>query len=457
TLRGQIERHRQPRPPLFEQVAVPAVGLLGAAANPDLFVNSVACASASSCVAAGDYVDSSGGLQGVLLTGSGASWTATKVPLPADANAADPNVSLSSVACASASSCVAVGSYSDSAEVGHALLLTGSGTSWTATEAPLPAGADPGAGLNSVTCPSASSCVAAGTYTDSAGDRQGLLLTGLGTSWTATGAPAPAGAAADPGTLMNWITCPSASSCVAVGSYTDSAANVQGMLLTGSGTSWTATEAPLPANAAADQSATGLDAVACSSPSSCVVAGGSYTDSAGIVQGLLLTGSGTSWTATEAPLPANARAVTNAIAVWVDAVACPAASSCVATGHYDDSAGNPQGVLLTGSGTSWTATETPLPAGATAGGLTSVTCSSPSSCVAAGGYQDSAADGHGLLLTGSGTSWTATETPLPANAGADPNAYESSVTCPSASSCVMIGQYVDSSGHQQGLLVSATG
>ena len=57
----------------------------------------------------------------------------------------------------------------------HALLVTGSGTSWTAAEAPLPANAaaDPGAGLGSVACPSASSCVAAGVYTDSSGNLAG--------------------------------------------------------------------------------------------------------------------------------------------------------------------------------------------------------------------------------------------------------------------------------------------
>jgi hypothetical protein len=60
--------------------------------------------------------------------------------------------------------------------------LTGLSTSWTAAEAPRPANAaaDPAAGLTSVACPSASSCVAAGFYTDSSGNGQGLLVTGSG-------------------------------------------------------------------------------------------------------------------------------------------------------------------------------------------------------------------------------------------------------------------------------------
>jgi hypothetical protein len=96
------------------------------------------------------------------------------------ANASDPGPFLDSVACPSASSCVAAGTYTDSSGDGQGLLLTGSGTSWTATEAPLPAGAGAGAYLGLVACPSASSCIAAGTYTDSSGNRQGLLVSGTG-------------------------------------------------------------------------------------------------------------------------------------------------------------------------------------------------------------------------------------------------------------------------------------
>ena len=432
---------------------------------------SVACPSASSCVTVGAYYDSSGNIQGVLATGSGTSWTAAQAPLPANA-AADRFAALDSVACPSASSCVAAGDYTDSSGNGQGLLVTGSGTSWTAAQAPLPANAaaDPEVGLTSVACPSASSCVAAGFYTNSSGNQPGLLVTGSGTSWTAAEAPLPANAAADSDPFFpGSVACASASSCVAAGFYTDSSGNIQGVLVTGSGTSWTAAEAPLPANAAADPAA-GLTSVACPSASSCVAAG-FYTDSSGNRQGLLVTGSGTSWTAAEAPLPANAAAdpaaglgsVACASASSCRAggfyVACASASSCVAAGFYTDSSGNRQGLLVTGSGTSWTAAEAPLPANAGPDPgvwLGSVACPSASSCVAAGGYTDSSGNGQGLLVTGSGTSWTAAEAPLPANAAADPVAGLTSVACPSASSCVTAGTYY-SSGNHQGLLVTGSG
>ena len=160
-------------------------------------------------------------------------WTAAQAPLPA--NADHTFAQLSSVACPSASACTAVGSYTGSAGW-RGLLLAKSGSSWTATQAPLPAGAaaDPYATPKSVACASASACAAVGVYQDSSDSQQGLLLTGSGSSWTAAKAPLPAGAAANPGTTLGSVACNSASaSCVAVGSYQDASGNSQGVLLTG--------------------------------------------------------------------------------------------------------------------------------------------------------------------------------------------------------------------------------
>jgi hypothetical protein len=139
----------------------------------------VSCASATICAAAGYYTDSSGNQQGLLLTWSGTSWTATKAPLPAGAS----TMAIESLSCDSALPCVVTGHYTDSSGNQQGLLLTWSGTSWTATTAPLPAGAatpNPGVDIGSVSCTSATTCIASGYYIDSSGTPQGLLLTGSG-------------------------------------------------------------------------------------------------------------------------------------------------------------------------------------------------------------------------------------------------------------------------------------
>jgi hypothetical protein len=425
----------------------------GTSSDPRPSIFYMACPSITVCVAAGSYYDSSGHAQGLLLTGSGTSWTATEAPLPAGASATL-GPTIDALACPSTTVCVAAGSYYDSSGQIQGLLLTGSGTAWTATEAPLPANAaaSPGATITSVACPSTTECVAVGGYTDTSGGGQGLLLTGAGTSWTPADAPVPANAAAGPRAYIFSVACPSTDKCAAAGEYTDSSGNNQGLLVTRTGTSWAATEASLPAGAAASPGAV-LLSVACSSATVCIAAG-SYYDSSETSQGLLLTGSGNSWTPAEAPVPANADPGNPGSTL--DSITCAAGSSCVATGSYDDSSGTLQRVLLTGSGTSWTATEAPMPAGASSDPrptIQSVACPATTRCVAVGSYYDTSDHPHGLVLTGSGATWTPVEGPLPAGAAAGAAATISSLACPSPTTCTAGGSYLDSSGNGQGMLL----
>jgi hypothetical protein len=396
-------------------------------------------------------------------TGQGAvGWTAIEGPLPANAaTATDPGGNVTGVSCVSGASCVIVGDYYAAGIVGSGELLTGSGGSWTSSDAPLPppaiiaSGPDAGGNvLASVSCPSASQCVAVGTHSDelSGGAATPELLTGTSGSWVASKAPLPADDTGPyAGGSLNGISCPSTSGCVAVGST--------GVLTDSDGT-WTAAEPPLPANVSTDDPYWSLNAVSCSSTSHCVAVGnyfqqGVQSNGAGAGEGLLLTDSDGTWTAAEAPLPANA--ATTFSSVQLDGVSCPSASQCVAVGSYEDASGNSHGLILTGNGASWTAAEASVPANALATGdeagaeLLGISCPSMSQCVAVGWYEVAAdgSDGNGgggLLLTDSGGTWTAAQAPVPANAGGvGGGAGLAAVSCSSASQCVAGGDYDDAS------------
>src|ERR1700735_3009792 len=91
-------------------------------------------------------------------------WTPTSLPAPNSLTAA--TVSVQSVSCVSAGSCVAVGDYHDGSDNQQALRLSGtSGTGEAGTEATLPAGADanPQVALISVSCASVGNCSAVGS------------------------------------------------------------------------------------------------------------------------------------------------------------------------------------------------------------------------------------------------------------------------------------------------------
>src|SRR5207248_1599651 len=121
--------------------------------------------------------------------------------------------------------CSAVGTYTDSSGAGQGLLLTETGGTWTqAVEAVPPANAapNPNVTLPSVSCASAGNCSAVGTYRDSSGADQGLLLTETAGVWAIGVEPTlPANAASNPHVVLNSVSCASAGNCSAVGYYRD--------------------------------------------------------------------------------------------------------------------------------------------------------------------------------------------------------------------------------------------
>lgn len=429
------------------EASLPADG----ASNPQAVLNSVSCSAAGACSAVGFYFGQDGDRQGLLSTESAGLWApGTEVTPPGDADA-NPQVDVYAVSCASAGNCTAVGTYDDSSGHAQGLLLTESGGVWSAaTKAALPSGAasDPAAALDAVSCASAGDCTAVGTYRDSSGDQQGLLLTESGvTSWTSQEAPVPAGAAANPDVVLNSVSCGSPAGCTAVGSYTDGTQG-QGLLLTQSGNSWSTAEAALPTGGIAAT----VSSVSCAAAGDCTAVG-SYTEGS-FTQGLLLTQSSGSWgTGAEASLP------TGGTGANLASVSCVSSGDCAAVGVYTDSAGNGQGLLLSKSGGTWdTGGEVGLPAGASSSSqdadADSVSCSSAGNCSAVGTYFDDADQQQGFLATEAGGSWSAAaQLTIVSGASSNPDVSLDSVSCAAAGNCGAGGTYIDSANKFQGLLV----
>jgi hypothetical protein len=362
----------------------------------------------------------SGDTEGLLLNETDGSWAAAdEASLPANAAANSAvvaqNVQLNSVSCASAGNCTAVGSYVDSSGAIQGLLLTETAGSWaTGVEAALPAGAVAGgAFLESVSCPSAGHCSAVGDYTNSSFDSDGLLLTETAGSWApGVAVSAPANALALGAVFLSSVSCASAGNCSAVGEYTDNSHGQQGLLLSETAGTWaTGVEAALPATAMATDPGPGvsLGSVSCASAGNCGAVG-QYFDSSRDWRGVALTESGGKWaTGIDPQLPADAGGYSFDS---LDSVSCPSAGNCGAVGSYSDGSSNNQGLLVTETAGLWgTGAEAALPANATvtSGGqsvsLYSVSCPSTTNCTAGGSYTGSSKRGvgngqSGLLLGG---------------------------------------------------------
>jgi hypothetical protein len=403
----------------WRAITAPTAGLNpAAAADPGARLLDVSCPAVGSCVAVGEY-SSASGQDGLIETLSGGSWTASTAP---DA-AASQTVRLLSIACPTTTSCVAVGDYEDTSGNWHGLIETLASGAWLASTMPA-SGLSPGPGtgpsagqaLDFVSCPGVGSCAAAGLYTDSARDRRGLLAVLADGTWTAQAAPTGGlNAATDPFMIFGSLSCPATGSCIAVGQYLDASRHEDGLIETLAGVTWASSVAPTaglrPAPGSGPTDVVQLDHVSCPALGACVAAG-QYNDTSGSRDGLFEMLAGGSWTASTAPT-AGLTPTAQFVNSMTD-ISCAAARSCTAIGTYQDTSGNEHGLIETLAGEKWTAKT------ASIGGLNppvtfssnqlqppytaaitpnSVACPASGSCVAVGYYADPALSMHGLIET----------------------------------------------------------
>ena len=334
--------------------SVPAIDVPGQDSSVVLIADT--CPAAGSCVAVGNSSNSQGIAKPLIQMLAANTWTPASVPLPADADQAKA-ASLSSVACPAQGSCVATGWYTDANGDTQALIETSSNGAWTATTAPLPAGAGPvgnnttlPTGIWVVTCTAVGSCEAVGDYQDHNGDYQALIETLSGGTWTPARAPLPSDAAANPAAYLFGVDCPQGGTCVAVGHYNNGSGQSRNLIESLSGGVWVPSAGPFPAGAPASQkwsvsALPGLDAVACQAVGSCV-APGTYIGQGSVTEGMIDTLSDGTWSAARAPLPAGAGAA-KAGSLYFGAAICPASGDCLAVGGYQARNGSSQGLIET--------------------------------------------------------------------------------------------------------------
>ncbi len=243
----------------------------------------------------------------------------------------------------------------------------------------------------------------------------------------------PSGAGRDKNLQVDDLACSAVGNCVGVGSNwynsTTGVAESQAMTQTLANGAWAPAEAPLPADAAdaAGASYSYLYGVTCVAAGSCIAVG-SYANKGGDTEALIETLAEGTWTATRAPLPADAgiqpRTATTVNAEKVNAlnyVACTAPGSCVAVGTYTDKSGGTRALIENLANGTWVPAAAPLPKGAPrqyGAVLWAVACAAPSSCVAVGSYDTSKSGDQtqGLIESLAGGTWTAARAPIPANA-----------------------------------------
>jgi len=287
---------------------------------PQTHLDGVDCVSRTFCVAVGAGVPANPSeTEPLAEVWNGTTWTAQATITPAGTKQA----SLTSVSCRSATQCTAVGWYERNKNNQLLLAERWNGSVWRTQTVPAPSGTTKNQ-LNTVSCASATSCVAVGSQ--SAPNNAMVAEVWNGTTWTVQSPSEPSDGSLG---LLNGVSCTAATACTAVGTYLSSGDEIS-LVEFWNGSSWTQQSVPNPAGA----NATGLGGVSCASAGLCVAVGG--TNASG-QSGFAEIWDGSAWTLSDTGQPSRAEQST------LNAVSCPTVSNCTAVGSW---AASEQGELV---------------------------------------------------------------------------------------------------------------
>lgn len=351
------------------------------------------CTSASACIAVGSVLGA-----GVTKTGEvplaqewdGASWRLLNTVSPvADIFGIN---GLASISCPGPARCMAVGTVESSGSLAEEW----DGTRWTVRRT------NHVDALQAISCTRISHCLAVGAFINGTDELAVLTQTWNGHLWRTVRSPGLLGE-------LSAVSCLSASRCVAVGGAPGpSGDGTAPLAVLWNGRTWhVMPTTSLPRGQ--------LGAVSCASASFCIATGFSKE----------ARWDGHSWQPTAIPAPAGS--------FKLSGVSCTSSARCIAVGTiFPGAHASSRTLAAAWNGTAWRILTTPN-LSAFDNALTTVSCTHLG-CMAVGGYQDRNGVGHNLALRWTGTRWRIVKI------GGPP--VLQSVSCPAASSCMAIGNYL---------------
>jgi hypothetical protein len=322
--------------------------------------------------------------------------------------------SLSAISCAGATACEAIGSSTNRSGANVAIGEGWTGTAWNVQSIRGPVGAV-FMGLSAISCPTATQCTAVGSYSNGSSSLT-LAEAFNGTSWSVQHTPNPVGAMSS---NLSGISCPTVTQCTAVGNYFTGSATLT-LAEAWNGTNWKIQATPNPAGATSSM----LNAVSCAAITACTAFGVDSTFSGSLT--LAETWDGSQWSIQSTADPSGS--VSN-----VSGVSCAATNACMAVGTYFDGSANVP-LAEAWDGTTWTLQPVPIPSGAVGTFLLGVSCAAATQCVTVGDYFTGPSN-QTLAEAWNGTGWTVESTPAPPGA----QSALAGISCRTATLCIAAG------------------
>ena len=345
--------------------------------------------------------------------------------------------SMSGVSCTAATACTAVGwHYNSSTKIGGATADHWNGSSWSTQSVPTPVGTT-GSSLGGISCTSSSACTSVGAYRTETSPTVTLAETWNGTEWKVQSTPNPPETTV---ALLSSVSCTSSTACTAIGEYANEPLSLPFLPVAErwNGTAWQIQSTPTPEHAYI----TTLTGVSCPSTSSCIAVGSYYNEKIGRDLALIEAWNGTEWTIQTPPDPSGS------VRTELYAIACPSSTACTAVGHYQNGSDVWLPLAERWNGTEWTVQEVPSPPGGFeiplgAGGtvLSTVSCVSTSDCTAVGTSETEALFSEHW----NGSQWALQGMPGQSEVS---SGYIGGVACTSVRDCIGVGSGGGSANNQ---------
>ncbi len=391
----------------------PAGSSLLSAPTRDL--DGVFCTSAANCWSVGSLTSSNGAELDQVLHWTGKKWFKATTPNPGGTGKFSAS-ELFAVRCTSASNCWAVGDYiKNEAHLDQVLHWTGK--KWFLVPAPTPGGTvmDDVNTLNDVACTSARSCWAAGSYgsmIETSNSESELMLNQAlhwdGKKWSLISTPQPGGTAINHANSLESVRCTAPKDCWAAGTF----GRLRGLnkttltseMLHWNGSKWATVTVPSPGGTSKG-SVTELISLSCTSAANCWATGvaGRFGPTKLRILDLALHWNGRKWLRVATPGASKSDSLDSLIFVT-----CVSASDCWAVGGVVSMSNLNQ--ILHWNGAKWSRVKAPNPAGTGTSGrqsLNSVRCVSKADCWAVGVQQTATSAQQNEILHWNGTKWSA--------------------------------------------------
>ena len=446
--------------------------------NPDTTFSSVSCAAAGNCTAVGQFKKSDDFMEAFTMSMADGEWAPARPAVFAvGLQPKNPDATFSSVSCATAENCTAVGHFKNSDGFMEAFTMSMADGEWNLARPAVFANdvqhVNPDATFSSVSCATAGNCTTVGRFKNSNGYREAFTMSMADGEWDLARPAVFANGVQhmNPDATFSSVSCATAGNCTAAGQFknAESAFELEAFTLTSTNGVWGKAKPAVFADGVQSASPNAIfNSISCASPGNCS-AGGTFWNLSNATEAF------TASVVNDTPPPpsegwSQARPAEFPNGVFfpiqeliVNSVSCASPGNCTAGGYFEHITNGLRAFTMTSTNGVWApARSAVFPDGVQHNSplakIISVSCATAGNCTAVGQFANSLGGNEAFTMTSTNGVWAPAR---PAQFPEDTQ-HESrtgtfnSVSCASAGNCTAVGQFNNRLGANEAFTMTST-